>query len=133
MPIDITLILPDKVGSLAHAFRALAARGVVPLGCAGFPAWAGEGILHVLVEDADAARDALHDAGVTIREERELLLTRPLDGEAQIAQVLALVAEVGANVDLIYQLADGGLAIGVNRLEAALRAIGDLAAEPLTA
>lgn len=123
MTTDLTLILPDRVGALAHAFAAFSSAGVEVEGYAGFPAWAGEGILHVLVEDLDGARAALHAAGIAIREEREVLITPPSAGAAEASRVLQLVAAANVNIDLIYQLRDGRLALGVNRLELARRAI----------
>ncbi|HVM29464.1 MAG TPA: hypothetical protein VM305_01650 [Candidatus Limnocylindrales bacterium] len=128
---DLTLILPDRIGSLAQTLDCLRQAGVEVEGCAGFPAWAGEGILHVLVADADGPRQALRGIGVEIREERQLLVTVPLDGVAGTASVLERVAAAGVNVDLIYQLRDGSLALGVNDLSRAVRAAGDLAAPEL--
>lgn len=81
---DLTLILPDRVGALATALGAIDRVGVEVLGCGGFPAWAGEGILHVTVEDVDGASAALRDAGIAIREEREILTTGPLAGTSEI-------------------------------------------------
>lgn len=130
MTTDFTLILPDRVGALAHTFAALRSGGIDVGGYAGFPAWAGEGILHILVADAEAAREALRRAGIDIREERELLVTRPLGGTADVTAVLELIAAANVNIDLIYQLADGRLALGVNKLEAARRAIGEGIALP---
>ena len=113
------------MGSLAEALGALRRAGVEIAGCAGFPAWAGEGILHVLVSDIEGSREALRAAGIDIREERELLITAPLDGVGQATQVLERVAAAGVNVDLIYHLRDGRLAIGVNDLPRAARAAGE--------
>jgi hypothetical protein len=128
---DLTLILPDRVGTLAGATAALSSAGIEFEGCAGFPAWAGEGILHVLVEDVDRARESLRAAGIDVREERELLVSRALGGAEDIAQLLERVAAAGVNVDLIYTLRGNRLAIGVNDLARATRAAGDLAGEPV--
>ncbi len=130
MTTDLTLILPDRVGSLAQALGVFAGAGIEIDGCAGFPAWAGEGILHALVREVDAARDALAAAGIVIREEREVLVTRPLEGTAEAARALELIAAANVNIDLIYQLRDRRLVLGVNRLEVAreaVRALGDAA------
>lgn len=133
MTTDLTLILPDRIGSLAAATGVLSRAGVEFEGCAGFPAWAGEGILHVLVADLDGARAGLREAGIAIREERELLVSRSLNGLAEAATLLERVAGAGVNVDLIYTLRGDRLAIGVNDLARAREAAGDLAGEPVEA
>jgi hypothetical protein len=133
MTTDITLILPDRVGALAFAFASLSRAGIEFHGCAGFPAWAGEGILHVLVDDVEAARAALATDGIVIREERELLITGQLGDGAELTRTLERVAAAGVSIDLIYQLRDGRVALGVNRLDVARRAIDAPAATSATA
>lgn len=118
---------------MAEAFGAFSRAGIELRGAAGFPAWAGEGILHVLVVSAEEAGAALRVAGIEVREERELLVTEPLGSTAQAADVLQRIAAAGVNIDLIYQLADGRLAIGVNNLSSARRAAADLAPQAAAA
>jgi hypothetical protein len=125
---DLTLILPDHVGSLATTFGALDRAGVEVFGCGGFPAWAGEGILHVMVEDVDGASAALREAGIPIREEREILITGPVAGTSEIAELLAQLAAAGVNIDLVYQLRGDRLAIGVRDLDRARRAAAPIIA-----
>jgi hypothetical protein len=129
---DLTLILPDRIGSLAHALTIFSAAGIAIRGCAGFPAWAGEGILHVLIDDVEAAREALRAAGIDIREEREVLVTAPLSDTHQAARVLETIAAQGSNIDLIYSAHDARLVVGATRLEIARQALGELAEQPVT-
>lgn len=69
MPKDLTIILTNRPGTLADAAEALGRAGVNIRGGCGFPA-GGEGIFHVLVDDPSAARAALSEAGLEVRDER---------------------------------------------------------------
>jgi hypothetical protein len=53
---DLTVVLVSKPGTLADAFGTLGKAGVDVVGTCGLPA-AGEGIPHVLVEDAAGGRE----------------------------------------------------------------------------
>lgn len=126
---DLVLILPDVVGSLANAFGVLGRVGINVLGHAGFLAWAGEGVLHLLVDDPEAARSALHAAGIEVREEREVLLLPVDDRPGALADLLAKVAEADVNVDLTYVSAGGQAVLGVNHLARAQAAVVSAAAD----
>lgn len=104
---DLTVILEDKPGTLADAFEALGGAGVNAVGACGFPA-AGEGILHILVEDADRARAAVEGAGLEVRAERDVVVLGPLPAEPGAAgALLRRIADRGVNVDLAYLTEDG--------------------------
>jgi len=55
MPKDLTVVLEDRPGTLADVGEALGKAGINIDGLCGFPCQ-GKGILHILVEDAAAAR-----------------------------------------------------------------------------
>jgi hypothetical protein len=104
---DLTVILANKPGTLADAFEALGGAGVNVAGACGFPA-AGEGILHVLVEDAQAARRAIEGAGLEVRDERDVVVLDPLPAQPGVGgAVLRRIANQGVNVDLAYITEDG--------------------------
>ena len=104
---DLTVILANKPGTLADAFEALGGAGVNVAGACGFPA-AGEGILHVLVEDAQAARRAIEGAGLEVRDERDVVVLDPLPAQPGMGgAVLRRIANQGVNVDLAYSTEDG--------------------------
>jgi len=108
---DLTVILVNKPGTLADAFEALGRAGVNVAGGCGFPA-AGEGVLHVLVEEADAARRAVEGAGLEVRAERDVVVLDRLPSQPGTAgEVLRRIADQGANVDLIYLTEDGRLVL----------------------
>ena len=79
-------------------------------GC-GFPA-SGEGVLHLLVEDAAAARQALSGTGLTVRDERDVVIVGPLPAQpGSVGSLLRRLAEQGANIDLLYLTEDGRLVL----------------------
>jgi hypothetical protein len=122
---DLTVVLEDKPGTLADAFEALGGAGVNVLGACGFPA-AGEGILHVLVEDADRARRAVEGAGLEVRAERDVVVLGPLPAEPGAGgALLRRIADRGVNVDLAYLTEDGRVVLSgadVPALEQAAKA-----------
>lgn len=119
---DLTVILVNKPGTLADAFEALGRAAVNVTGACGFPA-AGEGILHVLVEDADAARKAVQDAGLEVRDERDVVVLDRLPARPGSAgETLRRIADQAVNVDLIYLTEDGRLVLSGEDVAALQRA-----------
>lgn len=107
MPTDLTVILVDRPGTLADAAEALGGAGLNIEGVCGFPA-GGEGVLHVLVEDADAARRALEAAGLEVRAEREVVVLDQLPQQpGTLGATLRRIADAGVNVDLLYNTEEG--------------------------
>ena len=93
MATDLSISLPDEPGGLAKAAGALGAAGVNVEGIAGLGG-GGHGHVHLLVEDAAAARSALEGAGVTIEGEREAqIVHRAAVGPEQVARHRAQVVE----------------------------------------
>ncbi|MDP8905748.1 MAG: amino acid-binding protein [Chloroflexota bacterium] len=124
MPKDLTVILQNKPGTLADAAEALGRAGVNIEGGCGFPA-GGEGVLHVLVEDASTARRALEEAGLEVRAEREVvLLDRLPDQPGTLGSALRRIADQGVNVDLLYLTTDGRAVLSGGDVEALQRAAG---------
>jgi hypothetical protein len=119
---DLTVILNDKPGTLADAFEALGQAGVNVAGACGFPT-AGEGILHVLVEDVDAARRAVEAAGLVVRDERDVVILNPLPNQAGTGgALLRRIANQGVNVDLAYLTEDGRVVLSGGDVPALERA-----------
>jgi hypothetical protein len=124
MPKDLMVILVNRPGTLADAAEALGRAGVNIEGGCGFPA-AGEGVLHVLVEDAAGARRALEQAGLEVRAERDVvLLDRLPDEPGTLGSALRRIADAGVNVDLLYSTADGRVVLGGEDVDGLRRAAG---------
>lgn len=101
MPTDLTIILDNRPGTIAAAGEALGGAGVNIEGTCGFPC-GGEGILHVLVEDADTARQAAEDAGFEVRDVRDVAVVDIDDRPGALGELTRRIADQGVNVDLVY-------------------------------
>lgn len=101
MPTDLTIILDDRPGTIAAASEALGGAGVNIEGTCGFPC-GGEGIFHVLVDDADTARSAAEGAGFEVRDQREVVVADIEDRPGALGELTRRVADQGINVDLVY-------------------------------
>jgi hypothetical protein len=103
MATDLSISLPDEPGGLAKAAKALGDAGVNIEGIAGLGG-GGHGHVHLLVEDAGAARTALEGAGVTLEGEREAVIV-DVSGEdrpGKLAELAEAVGGAGVNLAACY-------------------------------
>ncbi len=119
---DLTVVLEDRPGELAKLGRATGAAGINIEGMGGD---AREGrVLHLLVEDTRAARDALSGADVEVLDERDALVVEIENRPGTIGEVAGKLAEAGVNVDFVYVTFDGcRVVIGVGDLQEAQAAL----------
>jgi hypothetical protein len=122
MATDLTLWLADRPGAMAGACEALGAAGVNIDGCCAYPSGTA-GQLHVLVEDPDAARQALAVAGYEVVQDREVIVHELEDVPGSAGACLRRIADAGANLELVYLATATRLVIGVDDLEAARSAL----------
>jgi hypothetical protein len=101
MATDLSISLPDRPGALADAAKALGAAGVNVEGLAGLGG-GGSGHVHLLVEDAAAARSALEGAGVAIEGEREAVVVDVENRPGALGEVTAKAAAAGVNLAACY-------------------------------
>ena len=123
---DLIFILPYQSGTLARLATALHDAGIDLQGCSG-QQFGPEGIIHLLVEDAAAAREAASRAGFVVRDEREVLVAGIEDRPGALAGLLAPLAEAGIDVNLTYLATGSRLVIGVDdvdRARAVMRGTG---------
>jgi hypothetical protein len=118
MPWDIAVELENRPGTIAELGEAAANAGINLDGICGFPS-EGIGVIHVLVDDPAAARDAFTEAGITVRDEREVLVADVTDRPGELAELTRRLADGGVNVDLIYLATDTRLVLGVDDLDGA--------------
>ena len=119
---DLIFILPYQSGTLARLTAALHDAGIDLQGCSG-QQFGPEGIIHLLVDDAAAARQAAARAGFVVREEREVLVAGIEDRPGALAGLLAPLAEAGIDVNLTYLATESRVVIGVADLERAQAAL----------
>jgi hypothetical protein len=115
MPKDLTVIIEDRPGTLADLGEATGKAGVNIDGMCGFPS-EGKGVIHILVEDAEAARRGLEEAGLDVKEERDVVILRQgvdiVDKPGQTGEIMRRLADEAVNVDLIYAKWNGDAVIG---------------------
>ena len=124
MATDLTIILEDRPGTMADVGEALGKVAINIEGLCGFPC-EGEGIGHVLVEDAAAlaARAALEQIGIEVRRERQVLVLEMEDRPGTLGEVSRRIADAGVNADLVYFAAGNRLVLGVDDIDRARSAL----------
>jgi len=119
---NITIHLDDHPGALAEMGEALGKSVVNIDGICGVSC-EGVGVLHILVEDAAAARSAIEQAGFEIEAERDVLVVNIVDRPGELGNIARKLADAGINLDLLYLTANLDLVIGVDDLEKAQTAL----------
>lgn len=120
----------NKPGSLADIADAIAGRGINITGIAATTT-GEDGSLAIITNDQDSTRAVLEGHGSTYRE-IGLVSVALEDRPGTLASAARRLAGAGVNIELLMPTGmDGGkitLAIGVDNVEGARRALGDLAA-----
>jgi hypothetical protein len=115
MATDLAVSVPDTPGGLADVGEALGSAGINIEGLCGV-GMGDRGVIHVLVEDAAAARSALEGAGLSVERETEALVSElpgdQLDTPGVMGQMARAVANAGVNFQAVY-LATGNRAVAV--------------------
>jgi hypothetical protein len=122
MPTDLTVRLEDRPGTLAGACEALGGAGINIEGCCAYPA-AGDGEVHLLVDDVEGASRALGDVGYEVAAEREVVVAELEDRPGAAGEALRRIAAAGANLDLVYLATGTRLVVGADDLETARSAL----------
>ena len=112
---DLAVELADRPGTLAALGETLGKAGVNIEGICGIPA-GGKAIVHILVEDAAAARRALQQAGLPVAGEQEVLVLSLQDRPGSLGAVARKIADAGANITLIYLATGTRLVVGASDL-----------------
>jgi hypothetical protein len=124
MPKDLTLIVEDRPGTLADLGEATGRAGVNIEGLCAM-AGDGKGFIHILVEDAAAARKALEGAGFGVADEREAVVVDLHDRPGAMGEIARGLAEAGVSVDVSYTIFSGvRLVIVTDDTEKARAALG---------
>jgi hypothetical protein len=116
MPTDLTVYLEDRPGTLAELGEALGKAGVNIEGGCGVQD-DGRETVHLLFEDAAAARQALDAAGVKVQAERDVIVTDVPDTPGALGQLARRIADAGVNIELVYMATNNRLVIGANELD----------------
>lgn len=115
---DFTIMLEDKPGSLAEVANTLGNAGINIEGGCGFVAM-GKGIFHILVKEEGKARQVLEHAGITIAEEKDVLVVSIENKPGGLAAAIQKLANASINLDLLYITSFNRVALGVDDVEKA--------------
>jgi len=115
---DLTVILEDRPGTGADMGEALGKAGINIEGACALVV-EGKGIVHILVEDAAAARRALEEAGIEVGDEREVLVLEMENRPGEGGEVMRRIANAGVNIDLSYTATNNRAVYGVDDLDKA--------------
>jgi hypothetical protein len=107
VPTDLTIWLADQPGAMAGACD--------PAGAASQ--------LHILVDEAAAARATLMAAGYNVVSDREVIVYELADVPGSAGKCLRRIADAGVNLELVYLATATRLVIGVDDLAAARAAL----------
>ena len=114
---DIKVVLEDRPGTLADMGEALGNAGVNIEGMCG--PCEGEGVTHVLVDDAAAARAALGKAGIEVQEESDVLVIQVPDKPGVLGEICRRIGDAGVNIDFFYAATNTRIVFGIDDLEKA--------------
>jgi hypothetical protein len=120
---DLTVFLEDRPGALADLGEATGKAGVNIEGICALTT-DGRGLIHILVDDAAAARSALADAGIDVRDERDVLVLELEDRPGTLGPIARKLADAGVNIELAYTTFGGvRLVLGVDKVAQAREAV----------
>jgi hypothetical protein len=120
---DLTVTLENRPGRLADLGDATGRAGVNIEGVCGTTG-GGQGVIHILVEDAAATRAALSEAGIEVSDERDVLVVDVEDRPGTMGEVARRIGEAGVNIELVYTTFGAvRLVLGVDDLDKARAAL----------
>lgn len=115
---DFTVELENQAGALADLGETTGKAGVNLEAVCGIT-YEDVGVIHILVDDADAARNALTEGDISIRDEREVLVTDVTDRPGALGELTRRLADADINIDLIYLATNTRIVLGVDKLDKA--------------
>lgn len=122
MATDLKIHLENRPGTLAELGEALGNAGVNIEGGCGVPS-EGQGTVHILVEDAAAARAALEGAGIHVADQTEVMVMEMADQPGTLGSAARKLADAGVNIDLLYLATNTRVVMGVDDMEKAKAAM----------
>ena len=113
---DLRVTMDNQPGGLASLGEALGAEGINIQGLCGVTSQ-GLGIIHLLVDDGAAARQAIENAGLTVEGETEVIvgdLPGDVDKPGTMGAMARRLADAGVNVSVAYLATGNRVVIGTS-------------------
>jgi hypothetical protein len=120
---NLTIALEDRPGILAELGEALGGAGVNIEGFCGY-ASGGRGIVHLLVDDPQAARQALAGTAIEVEGERDVVVVDVEDRPGALGVIARRIANADVTLELAYLGTNTRLVLGADDLESVRRAVG---------
>jgi hypothetical protein len=119
---NLTIALEDRPGVLAELGEALGSAGINIEGFCGYASGA-RGIVHLLVDDAAAARGALEGTGIEVQDERDVVVVDVEDRPGALGVIARRISNAGVSLNLAYLGTDTRLVLGADDLESVRRTL----------
>ena len=123
MATDLTLYLDDQPGELARIGDILGQAGANIAGLCAVTSGGGQAEVHILVDNATVAFEALQAAGVRIAAEQEVLVLKVEDRPGALGEVARKLGTQRVNLTLAYLATNTRLVLGADSLSDARAAI----------
>jgi hypothetical protein len=123
MATDLTLYLDDEPGELALVGDVLGRAGVNIAGLCALTSGGGHAEVHILVQDATSAFEALESAGLKIVEEQEVIVLDINDRPGALGEVVHKLGAAKINVETAYLATNTRLVLGADNLAGAKAAL----------
>jgi hypothetical protein len=120
---NLTIILEDRPGTLAQVGETLGKAGVNIEGLCAFPC-EGRGLVHLLVGNDKAAKDALENSSILVHEVREVFVfdknkKQVVGKPGSFGEICRHLANHGININLAYAAENNRFVLGVDDLQKA--------------
>jgi hypothetical protein len=116
MATDLAVTVEDKPGELASLGEAAGRAGINIDGVCCFSCQ-GRFVVHLLVDDAAGAREAIEGAGYTLLEEREVVVAALEDRPGALGETARRLADAGVNIELAYLATNTRVVLGATDTE----------------
>jgi hypothetical protein len=120
---NLTIALEDRPGILAELGEALGGAGVNIEGFCGYTS-GGRGIVHLLVDDPQAARQALAGTAIEVEGEQDVVVVDLEDRPGALGVIARRIANADVTLELAYLGTNTRLVLGADDLESVRRAVG---------
>jgi hypothetical protein len=123
MATDLTLYLDDEPGELALLGDVLGKAGVNIAGLCALTSGGGRAEVHILVQDATSAFEALQGAGIEIAEEQEVIVLDVADRPGALGEAVHKLGAAKVNLETAYLATHTRLVLAADNLADAKAAL----------
>jgi hypothetical protein len=103
---DLTVVMENRPGKLADLGEATGKAGVNIEGLCAMVG-DGKGFIHILVDNAPVAREALEAAGIDVADERDAVIVDLHDKPGAMGEIARDLSEAGVSIDVAYTIFSG--------------------------